>query len=114
MYVNNMNTHTNVNRVGGVVAHGRRTAALGALKAMEGVCLDLVTGGGRPERDSENSVHHLISIARQVCFLSSCHRRQEGRERSDFLEQNGTRELCLVVCACVWVRYNETGMWGEC
>ena len=26
----------------------------------------------------------------------------------------GTNELCLVVCACVWVRYNETGMWSEC
>ena len=26
----------------------------------------------------------------------------------------GTDELCLAVCACMWVRYNETGMWSDC
>ena len=48
--------------------------------------------------------------------LLSSHTRQESRGRSDcdHTWKKMTNELCLVVCAYLWVRYNETGMWDEC
>ena len=61
-------------------------------------------------------MHHLIITARQVCCWLVVIIRQEsrGRSGSDHTWSKGTTELRLVVCACVWVRYNEIDVWSEC
>ena len=90
----------------------------GCAGCTEGSRVCMLGAGDRWWAESGERFRERCAPFDQYCstsvLLSSCHRRQEGRGRSDCLEQNGTRELCLVVCACVWVRYNETGMSSDC